>query len=96
MQQLKTEFTHKPGHVFTSEVSDLQPFWHQGLVSRNTILPQMAGGCSRGDSFSDDSSAFHVFICLCLAVPGLRRGLGFFPAVVHGLLIAVASLAAEL
>ena len=24
----------------------------------------MAGGCSRGDSFADDSSAFHVFTCL--------------------------------
>ena len=37
-----------------------------------------------------------MYLLVCLAVLGLRRGLGFSPAVVHRLLIAVASLAAEL
>ena len=105
MQQLKTEFIHNAGHVFTSEVSDLQSFGHQGLVSWNTIFPQMAQGCGGGDSFLDDLSAFHVFVCLFLAVLGLRCCLGFSPlvaiggytrVVVHRLLIAVASFAVEL
>ena len=84
MQQLKTEFIHNLGHVFTSEVSDLQPFWHQGLVSWNTIFPQMAQGCGGGDRFLDDFSAFRVFICLLLAVLGLPCCLGLSPLVVVG------------
>ena len=68
-------------------------------------FPTDGPGLWRRDSFLDDLSAFHVFMCLFLAVLGLCCCLGFSPlvaiggytrVVVHRLLIAVASFAVEL